>query len=70
MHHDASEITCNVCLGGDFSGAGLRFCGQFGSPTHRRTSAVVSRERGRALLHLGRQRHGADDLSSGERSAA
>eukprot|EP00966_Prymnesium_polylepis_P252490 5837295-Prymnesium_polylepis.1 len=70
MHHDASEVTLNAALGGTFSGAGLRFCGQFGSASHRRTTTVASHERGRAILHLGRQRHGADDLSSGERCAA
>ena len=32
MHHDASEITLNVCLGREgFKASGLRFCGQFGN---------------------------------------
>jgi hypothetical protein len=31
MHHDASEVTMNVCVGRDFSGAQLKFCGRFGS---------------------------------------
>jgi hypothetical protein len=33
MHHDASECTLNVCLGREFEGGGLTFCGQFGSGT-------------------------------------
>ena len=35
MHHDASEVTLNVCLGRAFAGAGLRFCGRFGDADHR-----------------------------------
>ena len=67
MHHDAAEVTLNVCLGREFAGAGLRFCGEFGSSEHRRTKAVHAHVPGRAVIHLGRQRHGADDISSGER---
>ena len=55
MHHDASEITLNVCLSTGFTGAGLRFCGEFGSTDHRITSTVASHQRGRAIVHLGRQ---------------
>jgi len=36
MHHDASEITVNVCLGLDFQGSGLRFCGEAGSAGNRK----------------------------------
>lgn len=67
MHHDASEVTLNVCLGRKFTGAGLRFCGRFGSSTHRKSVCVLSHAPGRAVLHLGRQRHGADAIASGER---
>ncbi|EOD22176.1 hypothetical protein EMIHUDRAFT_207311 [Emiliania huxleyi CCMP1516] len=68
MHHDASEATLNVCLGREgFTGGGLRFCGRFGGEAHRRNVAVADHAVGRATLHLGRQRHGADDLTSGER---
>ena len=67
MHHDASEVTLNVCLGRAFAGAGLLFCGRFGDADHRRARAVVAHEPGYALLHLGRQRHGADAISAGER---
>ncbi|KAJ1463252.1 hypothetical protein M885DRAFT_475339 [Pelagophyceae sp. CCMP2097] len=67
MHHDASEVTLNVCLGRDFSGSGLRFCGRFGAGDHRMLQSVVQHKPGRALVHLGRHRHGADDIQTGER---
>jgi len=67
MHHDASEATLNVCLGRDFTGAGLRFCGRFGGADHRHMRHVHAHAKGQAVVHLGRHRHGADDISSGER---
>ena len=67
MHHDASEVTLNVCLGRDFSEGGLVFCGQAGRPDHRRVRHVYSHSKGRAIIHLGRQRHGADNIAGGER---
>jgi hypothetical protein len=66
MHHDASEATLNVCLGRDnFTSGGLRFCGRFGDSDHRMASHVYSHSKGRAILHLGRHRHGADDIGGG-----
>ena len=68
MHHDASEATLNVCLGRDpLPGGGLRFCGRYGDPNHRKNSVVHSHTKGWAVLHLGRHRHGADDIKGGER---
>ena len=68
MHHDASEATINVCLGrNDFTSGGLRFCGHYGDANHRITQLVHSHKKGRAILHLGRHRHGADNIESGER---
>ena len=67
MHHDASEATLNICLGREFSGAGLRFCGRFGTDNHRQMQFVHSHRLGQAVIHLGRHRHGADDISTGER---
>jgi len=68
MHHDASEATLNVCLGRDnFTSGGLRFCGRFGDKDHRSSSHIYSHIKGQAILHLGRHRHGADDIASGER---
>jgi len=67
MHVDDSEVTFNVCLGLEFSGAGLQFCGMRGAPDHRRQRHTYQHVRGRCLVHLGKHRHGADDLTSGER---
>tara|TARA_B110000208_G_C11681808_1_gene399058 strand:+ start:175 stop:900 length:726 start_codon:yes stop_codon:yes gene_type:complete len=67
MHHDASEATLNVCLGRNFSGSGLRFCGAFGATNHRKMSHVHQHQIGQAVLHLGKHRHGADNITSGER---
>eukprot|EP00520_Triparma_pacifica_P012449 CAMPEP_0118633094 /NCGR_PEP_ID=MMETSP0785-20121206/804_1 /TAXON_ID=91992 /ORGANISM="Bolidomonas pacifica, Strain CCMP 1866" /LENGTH=391 /DNA_ID=CAMNT_0006523927 /DNA_START=127 /DNA_END=1299 /DNA_ORIENTATION=- len=67
MHHDASEVTLNVCLGRDFKGGGLRFCGEFGSADYRKSRLCVEHERGRAVLHLGRIRHAAADIEQGKR---
>jgi len=67
MHHDSSEATLNVCLNSGFTGAGLRFCGRSGTSVYRKSQAVVKHQLGRAVLHLGRHRHGAEDIESGER---
>ena len=55
-------------LGDEFTGASLSFCGMFGSPDHRRHTHTYHHEVGRAILHLGSRRHGADDIKSGKRS--
>ena len=39
MHTDDSDVTFNVCLGKEFSGAGLQFCGVLGGP---RTASAAS----------------------------
>lgn len=67
MHTDSSDITLNVCLGRDFAGATLTFCGVKGNHDHRNLKHVYRHQIGRGVIHLGRQRHGADDLYSGER---
>jgi hypothetical protein len=67
MHSDSSDVTLNVCLGREFDGATLTFCGCVGNLDHRRRSHVYTHRIGRAVIHLGRQRHGADDIVSGER---
>lgn len=67
MHVDDSEVTFNVCLGLSFGGAGLQFCGRSGAPDHRRQRFTYLHERGRCVAHLGRHRHGADDITTGER---
>lgn len=67
MHTDDSDVTFNVCLGRDFDGAGLTFCGELGSAGHRRFCYRYQHVVGRCVLHLGRKRHGADDITKGER---
>lgn len=67
MHTDDSDVTFNVCLGIDFTGAGLQFCGIMGAPTHRKYSFTFQHTKGRCICHLGKKRHGADSIKSGER---
>jgi len=67
MHVDNSDVTFNVCLGKEFTGAGLAFCGYMGAPAHRHLSHTYMHRKGRCVVHLGRRRHGADDITSGER---
>lgn len=68
MHTDDSDVTFNICLGREFTGAGLTFCGKVGEANHRRFNHTYAHERGRAVVHLGTQRHGADDIQTGERN--
>lgn len=67
VHHDDSDVTFNVCLGRNFTGAGLVLCGRKDAPDHRVHRHTYYHQVGRAILHLGRHRHGADDISDGER---
>lgn len=67
MHTDASDVTFNVCLGKDFSGASLTFCGALGAADHRKKSLTYAHAVGRCIVHRGLQRHGADAISSGHR---
>jgi len=67
MHTDNSDVTFNICLGLDFKGAGLQFCGLMGASNHRKHTYTFQHEQGSAVCHLGRKRHGADDILTGER---
>lgn len=67
MHTDDSDVTFNVCLGLEFAGAGLQFCGLMGAPNHRKHTYTYKHVKGACVCHLGRKRHGADDIASGER---
>jgi hypothetical protein len=63
MHHDASEVTMNICLGRDsFQGGDLLFCGMAGEADHRKYQFSLKHVKGRAVMHLGRHRHGAEDI--------
>lgn len=68
MHTDDSDVTFNVCLGENFTGSTLSFCGMFGASNHRKFTHVYHHEIGRAILHLGSRRHGADDIDTGRRA--
>ena len=63
----AADVTFNVCLGREFTGAGLTFCGYMGQAHHRMFTYQHKHRKGHCVMHLGRRRHGADDLHSGER---
>jgi hypothetical protein len=67
MHTDDSDVTFNVCIGKEFTGAGLSFCGQLGHEDHRQLSHVYQHVKGACVVHLGQKRHGADDIATGER---
>lgn len=68
MHTDDSDVTVNICLGRNFTGAALTVCGDSRTPRHRHFHHAYEHVRGRALVHLGSRRHGADDIRSGERN--
>lgn len=69
MHIDDSDVTLNVCLGDtNFTGATLVFCGMFAAKDHRKVSHVYHHQVGRAILHLGTRRHGAETIISGTRT--
>lgn len=66
-HTDDSDVTFNVCLGREFTGAALTFCGALGSAHHRQFSCEYKHVKGQCVIHLGRRRHGAGAIGSGER---
>jgi len=68
MHTDDSDVTFNICLGRNFTGASLTICGDSRQPQHRMFHKAYEHVRGRALVHLGSRRHGADDIHTGERN--
>eukprot|EP00043_Microstomoeca_roanoka_P013669 m.134295 g.134295 ORF g.134295 m.134295 type:complete len:657 (-) comp15816_c0_seq1:165-2135(-) len=68
MHVDDSEVTLNVNLSDQFQGSALQFCGVLGTPSHRKQALQYQHVKGRAVLHAGMQRHGADSISTGYRS--
>ena len=68
MHTDDSDVTFNLCLGRNFSGAQLTICGDSRMPEHRQFYYHYVHEIGRCLVHLGSRRHGADDIREGERN--
>ena len=68
MHHDASDVTFNTCLGyPGFEGSGLTFCGVIGSPSHRHMQVQYQHVIGQCVMHRGAHRHGADTIIKGRR---
>jgi len=67
MHTDDSDITFNVCLGKEFQGAALNFCGVLGQSDHRQFKTAYYHVKGNCIVHLGTQRHGACEITTGER---
>ena len=68
LHTDDSEVTLNACLGKPgFEGSGLVFCGTLGAADHRVMKIRYRHELGRCVVHRGSQRHGADEITGGER---
>eukprot|EP01043_Picozoa_sp_COSAG02_P059559 COSAG02_NODE_7615_length_2932_cov_2.414755_4_plen_209_part_00 len=61
-------MTFNICLGREFEASGLTFCGGIGTTTHRQFSCQYRHVKGWAVAHLGTKRHGADDITAGERN--
>ena len=72
MHVDSSDVTLNIALGGEHSGSALRFCGIRGAAAssdlwEHRHQVTLAHKPGTAIIHLGRHRHGADEITSGDR---
>ena len=68
FHHDASDVTLNVCLGNVFEGGDLFFCGLLDDESTHNEKLEVKHKLGRAILHLGKHRHGAREIKAGERT--
>lgn len=72
LHMDDSEVTLNVCLGEQFSGGELFFCGvrwDKHKDVEREPGEICnySHVPGRGVLHRGHHRHGALSTTSGHR---
>jgi hypothetical protein len=72
FHVDACEVTLNVCLGKEFTGGTLYFRGVRCSrcqetPWRPEELFEVAHHVGRAILHRGRHRHGANPIADGQR---
>lgn len=73
FHVDASDVTLNVCLGQQFTGGELYFRGVRcdrcqETPPLPGEDFTIAHVPGRAILHRGRHRHGANPIQSGKRS--
>jgi len=67
FHYDESEVTLNVCLGKEFEGGSLYFQGLLMEPSTHDENFEFRHVPGRAILHIGKHRHGANPIENGER---
>jgi len=77
-HVDSSDVTLNVCLGGDFTGGGVYFHSRRDDNDDPMTTphpadckyclATHPHEPGMAIIHLGNHIHGAHNIDAGERT--
>eukprot|EP01102_Stenamoeba_stenopodia_P006299 TRINITY_DN1725_c0_g3_i1.p1 TRINITY_DN1725_c0_g3~~TRINITY_DN1725_c0_g3_i1.p1 ORF type:complete len:315 (-),score=79.37 TRINITY_DN1725_c0_g3_i1:37-981(-) len=67
FHYDDSEVTINLCLGKQFKGGNLYFKGLYHKPETHNENFEYDHKIGRALLHIGKHRHGANSITEGER---
>jgi hypothetical protein len=76
FHSDDSDVTLNVCLGREFTAGTIYFNGllcrmcqqsSYSSSPLTQEQVEIEHKVGRALLHRGLHRHGANDITSGER---
>jgi len=67
VHTDDSDVTFNVNLFGDYAGCPLIVCGRMGARDHRQFRTAYQHRLGVAVMHTGQQRHGAGDITEGER---
>ena len=68
FHYDASDVTLNVCLGHEFTGGELFFRGRLDEPSTHDEDLNYAHVVGRAVMHIGKHRHGARALTSGRRA--
>jgi hypothetical protein len=67
FHYDESEVTLNVCLGKQFQGGSLYFRGLLLDRSTRDENFEFHHIPGKAILHVGKHRHGANAIVAGER---
>eukprot|EP00931_Biecheleriopsis_adriatica_P077316 TRINITY_DN50902_c0_g1_i1.p1 TRINITY_DN50902_c0_g1~~TRINITY_DN50902_c0_g1_i1.p1 ORF type:complete len:416 (-),score=25.04 TRINITY_DN50902_c0_g1_i1:7-1107(-) len=71
MHVDECDVTFNIGLSDmdAFEGSDLVFCGMLASPEHRHYLASYKHVKGRCVAHCGKRRHGALNITAGERAS-
>jgi len=67
FHYDDSEVTLNICLGQNFIGGELYFRGLLEDELSHSENFEFQHQPGKGIVHVGRHRHGAQKIKSGER---